>query len=254
MTSEVHLTATTGGSSSSTGTDPTIAAALAKASPLPPSRKLLRRTSSIGYATMNCPYLPRRRRITGKSAPRIEFVPPGCNGYRHAAEPSASSSSTADPTSSLPVLPIVIPSVLLPAKDLDKADFRSLYTAYSEHDLAHGFVCRQKIKTWLRAAVMKHHRFEITAMVSKKKKLPVAVRNKTFGCQLQWACQQYMTAMTLSMRQKLFGMLYNDTVGENHAEDRRMIVCWMYRQDHKISMNEADSDRNWVCARNVMLT
>lgn len=254
MTSEVHLTATTGGSSSSTGTDPTIAAALAKASPLPPSRKLLRRTSSIGYATMNCPYLPRRRRITGKSAPRIEFVPPGCNGYRHAAEPSASSSSTADPTSSLPVLPIVIPSVLLPAKDLDKADFRSLYTAYSEHDLAHGFVCRQKIKTWLRAAVMKHHRFEITAMVSKKKKLPVAVRNKTFGCQLQWACQQYMTAMTLSMRQKLFGMLYNDTVGENHAEDRRMIVRWMYRQDHKISMNEADSDRNWVCARNVMLT
>jgi len=254
MTSEVPLTATPAASSSSTHTEPCIAAALVKASPLPPSRKLLKRTSSTGYATMNCPYLPKRRRITGKSAPRIEFVRPGSPGYRHAAEPPQSSSSTTDPTSSVPVLPVIIPAVLLPVRDLDKADFRSLYDAYSEQNLANGFVDRQKIKTWLRAAVMKHHRFEITAMVSKKKKLPVDVRNKTFGCQLQWACQQYMTAMTLSMRQKLFGMLYNDTTGQNHAEDRCMIVRWMYRQDHKISMNEADSDRNWVHARNVMLT
>ena len=141
--SQVHPTATPGGSSSSTSFVPILAAALAKASPLPPSRRLLKRTSSTGYATMNCPYLPKRRRITGKAPPRIEFARPGVTGYRHAPEPSHSSSSTAEPTSSVLVLPVVIAPVLLPVQDLDRSEYSSLYNACVVHDLKDSFGDRQ---------------------------------------------------------------------------------------------------------------
>ena len=145
--SKVHPTPTPGGSCSSTSSEPILAAALAKASPLPPSRRLLKRTSSTGYATMDCPYRPKRRRITRNTPPRIEFVRPGVTGYRHAPEPSHSSSSTAGPTSSAPVLPVAIAPVLLPVQDLDRSEYSSLYSVNSVLDLKNGFVDRQKIRT-----------------------------------------------------------------------------------------------------------
>ena len=53
-----------------------LVAALAKASPLPPARRLLKRASSLGHALENHPALPKRRRITCKPGPRTEFVAP----------------------------------------------------------------------------------------------------------------------------------------------------------------------------------
>ena len=88
-----------------------LAAELAKASPLPKARRLLKRASSVGHHIADNPSLPQRRRINGKAPPRIEFIPPLPPPVL-----DSSSSSTSRPTLSLPdhALPEEVSGVLLP--------------------------------------------------------------------------------------------------------------------------------------------
>ena len=121
-------TSTSGTELSDSRSTSALVAALAKASPLPPARKLLKRASSLGHALENYPALPQRRRITGKSGPRIEFVAPVPH-HKSSTECLAtgtSSSSSSHGTASL--LPLGDPTVILPEVDADDAE-------------THGVVC-----------------------------------------------------------------------------------------------------------------
>ena len=103
---QVVPTDASGTGSLTTSSTSTLVAALAKASPLPPARRLLRRASSLGHALENHPALPKRRRITGKSCPRIEFVVPvlkHTSAIQCFATGTASSSSSHGTASSLPL-------------------------------------------------------------------------------------------------------------------------------------------------------
>ena len=140
-----------------------LVAALAKASPLPPARRLLRRASSLGHALENHPALPKRRRITGKSCPRIEFVVPALkhtSAIQCFATGTASSSSSHGTASSLP---LGDPKVILPELDADDNETQALYAGYSTHFLKTSYIDRQKIKIWCRSGVMKFHREEVSA-------------------------------------------------------------------------------------------
>ena len=126
--SQVLPTDASGNVSPLTSSSSALAAALAKASPLPPARRLLRRASSLGHALENHPALPKRRRITGKSGPRIEFVAPvikHTSATHCFATGTSSSSSSHGPASSLP---LGDPKVILPEVDVDDTE-------------THGVVC-----------------------------------------------------------------------------------------------------------------
>ena len=97
------------------------AAALNKASPLRPSRRLLKRASSTGHDIANHPSLPKRRRITCKSAPRIEFTPPLQNALTHVPHTSTSSVHPT-PSFSDKALSQDDPKPLLPEVDEDDPD------------------------------------------------------------------------------------------------------------------------------------
>ena len=217
-----------------------IAAALAKASPLPPSRKLLKRASSIGHDIANHPSLPKRRRITGKSGPRIEFAPPRDKPPPLVPDTSKSSSHATFPLSDT-ALPEEDPKIVLPEVDVDNTDAQHMYAGYKLYDLKNGFLDRQKVRIWLRAAVMKHHRHEVTAMISAKRKLPVEIRRKAFGAQLQWACQKTIIAMPLSSQKKLVLTMHGDMKGDKHEYARAMLAKWMYRKDYRTTLINSDS-------------
>ena len=105
-----------------------LVAALAKASPLPPARRLLKRASSLGHALENHPALPKRRRITCKSGPRIEFVAPVIN-HRSATQCFAiGTSSISSSHGTVSSLPLGAPKVILLEVDVDDTE-------------THGVVC-----------------------------------------------------------------------------------------------------------------
>ena len=91
----------------------------AKPSPLPTLRRLLKRVSSLGHDIADNLSLPKRRRITGKAPPRIEFMTP-----RRAQVLESSSSATSRPTVFGPghANPTGSPEIVLPEveeKDID---------------------------------------------------------------------------------------------------------------------------------------
>ena len=231
----------------------TLVAALAKASPLPPARRLLRRASSLGHALENHPALPKRRRITVKSGPRIEFVVPV---LKHTSAIQCIATGTPSSTSShgtASSLPLGDPKVILPELDVDDNETQALYAGYSTYFLKTSYIDRQKIKIWCRSGVMKFHREEVSALISVKRKIPVDVRKKTLGRQLQWACQQYITEMVLSKQKQLILKIHADFKGDKHADDRAMLACWLYRKDYHQILNNGDGTR-WINARCVLLT
>ena len=236
-----------------TSSTSSLVAALAKASPLPPARRLLKRASSLGHALENHPALPKRRRITGKQGPRIEFVTPvvkHTSSIQCLSNGPASSPSSHGTGSSLP---LERPILILPEVDADDNETQALYAGYSTHFLKTCYIDRQKIKIWCRSGVMKFHREEVSALVSVRRKIPVEVRKKTLGRQLQWACQQYISEMVLSKQKRLILKIHADFKGDKHADDRAMLVCWLYRKDYHQVLNNGDGSR-WIYARCVLLT
>ena len=68
----------------------------------------------------------------------------------------------------------------------DEIDLRfGIYAGMKLYDLKNGLIDRNNFRVWARAAIMKHHRLEVAAMISTKRKLPVGIRRKPFGAQLQ---------------------------------------------------------------------
>ena len=230
-----------------------LVAALAKASPLPPARRLLKRASSLGHALENYPALPLRRRITGKSGPRIEFVAtdPKHRSPTECLATGTSSSSSSHVTASLPL--VANPKIILPEVDGDDAETQGLYAAYSTHFLKASFINRQKLRVWMRSIVMKFHRVEVSALITLKRKIPADVRNKTLGQQLQWACQRYIADMVLTKQKQLILKIHADFKGDKHADDRAMLACWLYRKDYHQTLNNGDG-QIWIHARCVLLT
>ena len=229
-----------------------LAAELAHKSPLPRARRLLKRASSIGHHIAFNPSLPKRRRIREKTGPLIEFISPRPPPVLH-----SSSSSPSRPTLSLAdhVLANDVPAVLLPEVEEEVINLTSgIYAGMTLKDLKSGYVDRNKMRVWFRSGVMKHHRDEVSALISNKRKIPKKIKKKSFGAQLQYAAQKYLTEMPLTALKKLVLKMHADMTGDKHIENRAMLARWMYRKDYRVTLRDADTPKCWLNQRSCLLT
>ena len=125
---------------------------------------MLKRASSVGHHIVDNPSLQKRRRINRKAPARVEFIPPVPQiGL------GIPSSSTSRPPSFLRVdaFPEGGSGIPLPIEEMEEIDLSSgIYAGMTLYDLKNGYFDRNKFRVWARSHVMKHHREEITVMIT----------------------------------------------------------------------------------------